>query len=76
VLFELLPHPATPKAAAAPALAPTPARNLRRETPLSMKVLKLATMFSPYNCLPDIPLPAELSASLSVAVRARWIVWI
>ncbi|HEY1900995.1 MAG TPA: hypothetical protein VGG56_01085 [Terracidiphilus sp.] len=45
------PQPARFSAAAAPALAPTPARNLRRETPLLMNVLKLATIFSPWMCL-------------------------
>jgi hypothetical protein len=49
VVDELLPHPATPKAAAAPALAPTPARNLRRETPLLISVLEFVTILSPFT---------------------------
>jgi hypothetical protein len=46
-VFDEPPHPETPKAAAAPALAPTPAMNLRRETPLLINVLKLVTILSP-----------------------------
>jgi hypothetical protein len=47
VFVELPPlHPETPKTAAAPALAPTPARNLRRETPLLINVLKVVTIIS------------------------------
>jgi hypothetical protein len=61
---ELLPHPLRFSAAAAPALAPTPARNLRRETPLLINPLKLATFFS-------LVLTAGLAGSLLSAVRAK-----
>jgi hypothetical protein len=62
VLVGLLPpHPATPKVAAAPALAATPARNLRRETPRLINALKFDTILSFF------PSGAGLSTLLTVS---------
>jgi len=65
VIGVLLPQPARFSAATAPALAPTPARNLRRETPLSFNILNLATCFSPYTCGLGLPVRSQ-----SLYVRA------
>ena len=62
-------HPVMPKAATAPALAPAPARNLRREVALLMNVLRLVTMISLYSGV-------GISARLTLTYTGQRLNWI